>query len=125
MINLDVPYQFKRTKSLIKVKKFYTLDLECINIEEGEGKNSGTLGAIVCKYGDNVVRVGSGFTDEQRNYYWNNPSEIIGRIAEIKYKEITQNKNGGVSVQFPVFCSVRFDKEVGDGIGKDTNRKIF
>lgn len=118
MINLDVPYQFKRTKSLIKVKKFYTLDLECINIEEGEGKNLGTLGSIVCKYGDNIVKVGSGLTDEQRNHYWNNPSEIIGRIIEVKYKEITQNKNGGISVQFPVFCGVRFDKEVGDVIGK-------
>lgn len=114
ILDLDVPYQFKRTKALIKVKKFYTLDLECLYIEEGDGKNSGTLGAIVCKYGNNTVKVGSGFTDEQRNYYWNNPNEIAGHVVEVKYKEITRNKNGDTSIQFPVFCGVRFDKEEPD-----------
>lgn len=110
MINLDTPYECKRTKNLIKVKKFFDTDLRCIGIEQGSGKYVNTLGAIICDYKGNELRVGSGFTDEQRNYYWNNPSEIIGKTVTIKYKEETKNKNGGRSLQFPVWITTRFDK---------------
>ena len=54
--------------------------------------------------------MGSGFTDSQRNFFWNNPDEIVGKIVQIKYKGETQNKNGGISVQFPIFEIVRTDK---------------
>ena len=115
IINLDTPYEFKRTKSLIKVKKFYDIDLECIDIEPGvKGKYKNTLGNIVCRYKDGEVRVGSGFTEELRNYYWNNPDAIIGKIVSVKYKEATKNKNGTESLQFPVFLAVREDKEKAD-----------
>jgi DNA ligase-1 len=112
MINLDAPYQGKRTKDLIKVKKFYTYDLKVIDIEEGEGKNAGRLGAIVVDFKGNKVRVGSGFTDELREVIWRDPSSIIGKIVEIKYKEVTKNKDTGMeSLQFPVFVGIRNDKE--------------
>jgi DNA ligase-1 len=115
IVNLDTPYEFKRTKSLIKVKKFFDIDLKCIRIEQGEkGKYKNTLGAIVCKYKDSEVKVGSGFTEELRNYYWNNPDDIIGKIVSVKYKEATKNKNGTESLQFPVFLAVRVDKEKAD-----------
>ena len=45
ILNLDAPYECKRTKNLIKVKKFYTYDLEVIGVEEGNGRNTGTIGA--------------------------------------------------------------------------------
>lgn len=110
MINLDTPYECKRTKNLIKVKKFHSADLLCTGIEEGSGRNKGTLGALVCDYKGFPVNVGSGFTDEQRKYYWRNPDEVVGHIISVKYKEETKNKDGGISIQFPVFESVRFDK---------------
>ncbi|WP_024346061.1 ATP-dependent DNA ligase [Lacrimispora indolis] len=110
MINLDTPYECKRTKNLIKVKKFFSADLLCTGVEEGSGRNKGTLGALVCDYKGYSVNVGSGFTDEQRKYYWENPDEVVGRIVSVKYKEETKNKDGGISIQFPVFESVRFDK---------------
>lgn len=110
ILNLDAPYECKRTKNLIKVKKFFDIDLRCIGVEEGSGKYANTLGAIVCDYKGNELRVGSGFTDAQRDYYWNNPSEIVGKTVTIKYKEETKNKNGGQSLQFPVWITTRFDK---------------
>lgn len=110
MLNLDAPYECKRTKNLIKVKKFHECDIKCTGIENGTGRNKNTLGAIICDYKGNSVGVGSGFSDEQRNYYYNNPNEIVGKIVTVKYKEETQNKNGGISIQFPVFQCVRFDK---------------
>ena len=115
IVNLDTPYEFKRSKNLIKVKKFYDIDLECVGINNGEkGKYKDTLGAIVCKYKDNFVKVGSGFTEEQRHYYHNNPNEIIGKVVSVKYKEATKSKDGTESLQFPVFLCVREDKDVAD-----------
>ena len=111
IINLDTPYECKRTKNLIKVKKFYTYDLEVVGVEEGTGRNKGALGALVVKYKNNTVNVGSGFTDEERSYYWNNQNEIIGRVIEVKYKEITTDKKTDLeSLQFPVYVGLR---EVG------------
>ena len=114
ILNLDTPYECKRTKNLIKVKKFYTYDLEVVGVEEGTGRNKGTLGALVVKYKNNKVNVGSGFTDEERTYYWNNQEEVIGRVIEVKYKEITTDKKTGLeSLQFPVYVGIReIGKEV-------------
>ena len=110
MLNLNTPYECKRTKNLIKVKKFHECDLKCTGIEEGGGDLAGTLGAIVCNYRGHILRCGSGFTQAQRRFYWENPEQIVGKIVTIKYKEETKNKNGGISVQFPVFQIVRTDK---------------
>lgn len=110
MINLDTTYKCKRIKELIKVKCFYDCDIRCVDIEKGTGKNENTLGAILCEYKGNIVKVGSGFTDEMRNYYWNNSNKIIGKIVTVKYKEETRNKDGVYSLQFPVFLTVRDDK---------------
>lgn len=111
MLNLDTQYECKRSKNLIKVKKFYTYDLEIVGVEEGDGRNKGTLGALVVKYKNNTVNVGSGFTDEERELFWKNREDIVGRVIEVKYKEITVDKKTGLeSLQFPVFCGLR---EVG------------
>lgn len=110
MINLDTPYECKRTKNLIKVKKFMSCDIKCTGVEEGSGRNKGTLGALVCDYKGNKVNVGSGFSDEDRKRIWQHPEDIIGKIIIVKYKEETKNKDGGISIQFPVFETVRFDK---------------
>lgn len=110
MINLDTPYECKRTKNLIKVKKFFSCDIKCTGIEEGSGRNKGTLGALVCDYKGYPVNVGSGFTDDDRKHFWEHPEDAIGHIISVKYKEETKNKEGGISIQFPVFETVRFDK---------------
>ena len=115
MINLDTPYECKRTKNLIKVKQFKEIDLRCIKVNiADEGKYNGVVGSISCKYGNYIVDVGSGFKDEERIYYANHPDEIIGKIITIKYKEETKSKDGNNSLQFPVFVVCRFDKDTAD-----------
>ena len=111
MLNLDTPYECKRTKNLIKVKRFYTMDLLVVNVEAGTGRNKNRMGKVQVEYKNNLVGVGSGFSDEQRNYYWEHPEEIIGKIIEVKYKESTRNKDGSESLQFPVFMGIREDKD--------------
>lgn len=114
MVNLDTPYECKRTKNIIKVKKFYTYDLLVTGVEEGTGKNAGKLGAVIVDFKGNPVRVGSGFTDIQRENIWRNPDMIVGSVIEVKYKEVSKNKDTGMeSLQFPVFVGVREEcKEV-------------
>lgn len=108
MVNLDAPYECRRVKTLMKVKKFYTLDLKVVDIVEGDGRLKGTLGALVVDYKGNTVNVGTGFSDEQRKEFWVNKDSIIGRVIEVKYKEITKNKDTQLeSLQFPVFVSLR------------------
>jgi DNA ligase-1 len=116
MINIcDAPYEFKRTWNLMKVKKMNTLDLEIIGFEEGSGRLAGTLGAILVRYKNgNVVKVGSGFSDEMRNRIWNLQSAYFSQIAEIQYFEETTNADGGLSLRFPVFKDFRFDKTDAD-----------
>ena len=110
MLNKDTKWKNKRNNGILKVKSFKHADIRCTDIVEGDGKYKGTLGLIKCDYKGYELGVGSGFTDEQRKYYWNNPDEIIGKIVQIKFKGETKNKNGGISVQFPIFEIVRNDK---------------
>lgn len=111
MINTDAPYRRTRHKGILKVKRFYTMDLPIIRCEKGTGRLSGTLGAFVLKYKENEVKVGSGFTDEQREQFWNNRDDMEGLLCEVKYKEISQDKGTGLeSLQFPVFVGIRTDK---------------
>lgn len=115
MINRDERYQFKRTNAILKYKSFNTIDLECIGMLEGTGKYEGVMGALICKYGDNVVKVGTGFDDRMRKFIWDNGSWIKGKIIEVKYKDITSDAITGLkSLQFPVFVQIRTDKFSSD-----------
>lgn len=113
-------YETKRTPHLLKVKKFHSVDELCTGVFEGEGKYKGSLGGIYINYKNSTVGVGTGFTDEQRKYYWNNQDEIVGKIVEIKYfEESTNQKDDGLSLRFPVFKDLKFktirsDKGLGD-----------
>lgn len=119
MINIcDAPYEFKRSWNLMKVKKMNTVDLEIVGFEEGSGRLAGTLGAIHVRYKDgNIVKVGSGFSDELRKLIWKNAwleQTDLGKIVEIQYFEETTNADGGISLRFPVFKDFRPDKTEAD-----------
>lgn len=111
MCNLDEPYEFKRSKTLLKLKVMDTCDLKVIGFEEGQGRLSGTLGKIICDYKGFELGVGSGFTDSMRYEIWNNKDKYLNCIAEISYFEETNNDQGGLSLRFPIFKQWRFDKD--------------
>lgn len=117
MVNRDVPYFRKRHNGCLKVKKFYTMDLPIIGFEEGTGKLKGTLGALIADFDGNVVKIGSGFSDADRDLIWNNKADYIDRIVEVKYKDITKDKSTGLrSLQFPIYICIR---EVGKCVSYD------
>ena len=117
MINIaNAPYECKRTKGLLKVKKMQTADVRVIDLEEGTGQNIGKLGAAIFKFigPDGKIyenKVGSGFSKEQREYYWNHKYELLEKIIEISYFEISNNQNGTYGLRFPVFKHIRLDKD--------------
>jgi ATP dependent DNA ligase domain/DNA ligase OB-like domain len=106
-------WEDKRAKHQIKFKGELECDLKIVAIEEGTGKYAGMLGAILCESADGVikVRVGSGFTDEQRKTLG---EEIIDKIAAIKYNTRIKNKAGEESLFLPIILEIRDDKEVAD-----------
>ena len=108
MLNKDATYKCKRTADLIKIKRFYTMDLPVVKLLEGDGRLKGTLGALVVQYKENVVNVGSGFDDETRRKFWETRESLIGRVIEVKYKEISKDKKTGLeSLQFPIYVGLR------------------
>lgn len=108
-------YYTKRHKGLLKVKEFFSADLYVEGLLEGSGDNVGKLGSVVLRLdADNTVSCGSGFTPEQRVYYWENPEEILNKIVEVNYFEKTTNQKGGTSLRFPTFVTVRSDKTIDD-----------
>ena len=116
-INLDKPYECKRTKSLIKVKQFYDVTLRIIGYEEGSGKNKGALGSLIVKYKDGKSGIGYGYSDQMRKDFWEKRDELIGKLIDIKYKEETKDKNTGLpSLQFAGFICFRedYDKVLAD-----------
>lgn len=111
MLNyIDKPYDFKRSRGILKCKKFHTVDLRVLDVVEGTGKHKGKLGSVVVDYKGYRLNVGSGFADDEREYIWNNPGDIIGKIIEVSYFEESKNEQGGLSLRFPIFKSIRFDK---------------
>lgn len=106
-------WEDKRVKHQIKFKGELECDLKIVDIEEGTGKYEGMLGAIVCESSDGVVkvRVGSGFTDEQRKNFG---KEIIDKIVAIKYNMRSVDKQGKNSLFLPIFVELREDKDVPD-----------
>lgn len=111
----DGEYKCKRTKDLLKMKTFFTDDLLVIDVFEGEGRHKGRLGGAIVQYGSNTVRVGSGFTDIQREFFWETPDDLIGKVIEVAYFEVSENsKTGEKSLRFPVFKDIRHDKTAAD-----------
>jgi ATP-dependent DNA ligase len=111
--DLSGVWEDKRSKTQIKFKGELECDLRIVGIEEGTGKYAGMLGAILCESADGVikVRVGSGFSDEQRKNLGEN---IVDKIAAIKYNTRIKNKAGEESLFLPIILEIRDDKEVAD-----------
>ena len=115
MVNLAyAPYEGKRTKNILKVKAMQDCDLKIIGFEEGTGKNKRTLGAVIVDYKGFEVKVGSGFTNQDRDYFWANQEELLGRVITVQYfEETTNKKDNSLSLRFPVYLELREpEKEV-------------
>ena len=112
--SIDAPYECSRNTHWLKWKPVYDYDLTVIGVEEGTGKHVGRMGALVCEGVDEgkyiTVNVGSGYTDTERQEYWDNKDSVIGRTAVVLADAVTLNQNGTYSLRFPRFKTFRLDK---------------
>lgn len=109
--DLQAGYECKRSVAWLKLKPFIEVSLEVVDVEEGTGRNIGRLGAIVCQGVDDGktirVNVGSGFSDSDRDGYWNALDSLLGQIVEVRADAVTQNQDGTYSLRFPRFLRFR------------------
>ena len=111
MLRSDAPYKGKRCKDLLKYKSFCDDEYEVIDTEMGsfryvlDGKEheETMLSCVMIKHKGHIVRVGSGFSIEQRQEFYKNPKKILGKIVTVQYFEETENEKGGLSLRFPTF----------------------
>ncbi|WZB35760.1 ATP-dependent DNA ligase [Psuedomonas phage SVOphi44] len=91
----------------IKVKDHISVDIECLAVYEGEGKFRGMVGALLCLYAGQPLKVGGGkLTDAERQTYWDDPSLIEGKIVEVH--GLKGSTNG--LIREPRFQRIRHDK---------------
>lgn len=115
----DALYETKRSYAWLKVKPFISVSLKIVGMELGkaDGKNANRLGAFFCEgWDDNKfirTNVGGGFTEAQREDFWNRRHELIGMIVEVEADAITKSQDGDFySLRFPVFKTFRgFEKD--------------
>lgn len=95
-----------------------TLDLKIVEGYFGNGKNSKVISGVIVESNDGTIRTkaASGFTDENRAILTklHEDDELIGKIAEIDYREKCPAKDGVSALRFPVFRRLRDDKLVAD-----------
>jgi len=101
------PYERKRSTWVMKFKPKKEDEYEIVGVQEEcdkEGNPKDRLGALACNSGDgHVFKVGTGFSEEDRQNLWNSKQLIIGQKAKVKYQHIT---SGNKVPRFPVFVEV-------------------
>ena len=118
MIRKDVGYEGKRSKNLLKVKKMHDAEYVVVDVENGihrvieNGREveEEMLRAVMVEHKGNRVRVGSGFSIDQRRFYYQNPDEILGKTITVQYFEETTDQHGDHSLRFPFIKVVHGQK---------------
>ena len=116
MLRKDCGYEGKRSKNLVKVKKFYdaeykVLDFDVDNhevVRDGKSETIEMLSQVWIEHKGHRVKVGSGWTQEQRLQYMD--GSIVGKTITVQYFEETTNDKGGISLRFPTVKVVHGEK---------------
>jgi DNA ligase 1 len=107
MLRKDVVYEGKRTKNLLKVKKFHDAEYTVVDVDfdnhevvrDGRSETIKMLAQVWIEHKGHRVKVGSGFSQEQRMQYMT--ENIVGKLITVQYFEETKNDKGGISLRFP------------------------
>ena len=116
MLRKDTEYEGKRSKNLLKVKKFFDAEYKVVDydVEEHEVVRYGRqdtipmLAQVWITHKNHLVKVGSGFSQEQRLQYMD--GSIVGKTITVQYFEETKNDKGGISLRFPTVKHI-YDNE--------------
>jgi DNA ligase-1 len=117
ILRANEPYKGKRSKDMLKWKTFNDAEYAVKDMEfgpfryvlNGKEKEEKMLSCVTIEHKGYNVRVGSGFSIEQRQYFYNNPKELLGKIIRVNYFEETKNQDGGISLRFPTLAYIYGD----------------
>ena len=109
--SVSSPYEWKRSKSIWKMKLMDTADLEVLDVVEGAGERSGMVGKLVCDYKGTILNIGTGkMTLDDCAKYHQNPNLIVGKTIEVLYQAESVGKNGEPVLDFARYKRIRKDK---------------
>ena len=116
MLRKDMGYEGKRSKNLVKVKKFHddeyvVVDYDCDKhevVRDGKSVTMNMLAQVWIEHKGHRVKVGSGWSQEQRLQYMD--GSIVGKTITVQYFEETHNDKGGISLRFPTVKIVHGNK---------------
>lgn len=142
-------YKFgKRSSDLMKAKSFIDEEFPCIGCnqltrkekiivpegtpgslpyadgtwyKDGEETPDEMVGDLIVELPDgNTCKVGTGYTEEQRRDFWKEPP--IGKLLTIKFQGYTDpDKDGYVSLRFPIFKGIRVEEDLPDAIQRESD----
>lgn len=97
MVRTNGVYEHKRSFNLLKYKVFSDAEFEILDIEEGKGNLKNKVGAFIFK---NKAGIEFSATPTGSHDYWGkmflDKDNLIGKIATVKYKDITPvTEHGG------------------------------
>ena len=111
--NTNMPYEYKRSYNLLKLKDFEDSEFEIIGINEGVGNYAGCVGSFNLKMKD-----GTEFDakldgkKERLTYLFTHQDEVIGKMATVRHQGLSIHGKP----RFPVMRAIRGLKNRSDWI---------
>jgi DNA ligase 1 len=120
ILRSDSVYEGKRSRSIIKMKKFqdaeYTVKDVIIGpmlVKHSDGRSSKyeqVMLSCQIEHDGKVVGVGSGFDIETRRACGSNPDLLIGKLITVQYQNITDPQSGHASLRFPTVKTIHWTR---------------
>lgn len=109
MIRIDGEYQNKRSKYLLKHKSFIDAEFEILGVVEGNGNLQNKVGKLLFEMpnGEQFEAAVNGDW-EYIGQLWKDRKSLIGKMATVKYFELTEiTERGGGVPRFPKVIGIR------------------
>ena len=99
----DSEYENKRSKSLLKFKKFLDEEFKIVDVEEGLGNRSGMAGKLILTMKDgNTFGAGIRGNEEYYKQLLKDKKKLVGKLATIRYQNLSEE---GIP-RFPIAVSI-------------------